>query len=205
MTDPILFDQQGPIRYDWPSIKLLYVGGASHSDIATALTKNQPDLFDRVRAAIAQSSSRDDWPSLRQLSIDVVQSRPDAVPNNHNTVSRLKSHDVTLLAASTHSARKNRYLDITSKFLDRAATTLDQRRVDTLEQAAMAAKLMQPVHEIARDIHGLSSKDGVNQVNVNILSQWAETGPLLTSEASDDFSREGNREKGAEGETDLLS
>lgn len=166
-------DRQGVIRYDWSSIKLLYVGGASHSDIAHGLTIDCPEHFDRARAAIAQASSRDDWPSLRELSNTLVQSRVNAHKSNDSTLNRVESHLVTQTAASTYAARKNRYLDVTSRFIDRASDQLEKREIESLEQAALAAKLMQPVHEIARDIHGLNAKEGAGQVQVNILSDWA--------------------------------
>ncbi|MCE0483114.1 MAG: hypothetical protein LV479_02625 [Methylacidiphilales bacterium] len=165
------------IRYDWPSLKLLYVGGASHTDIAHALTKDCPEEFDRVRAAIAKASSRDDWPALRNASQTIVSARPEASPLNDSTLSHLPSQSVTKVAAECFSARKSRYLDVTSGFIDRAATQLRQRGIDSLESAALAAKLMLPVHELARDIHGLNAKESGNQVNVNILSEWAGGDP----------------------------
>jgi hypothetical protein len=81
------------------------------------------------------------------------------------------SQNVTTAAGNLYAARKNAYLDVTAKFIDRAATQLDRRAIDSLEDAALAGKLFLPVHELARDIHGLNARESANQVNVNILSE----------------------------------
>lgn len=185
----IIIDESGPIRYDWPGIKLLYVAGAGCSEIAHSMTAQTTHLFERVRAAIAQRCSVDEWPKLREAGLKLSESRPVGSKNNDSLSDRLLSRNITATAGGCLAARKNRYLDITSKFIDRASDQLDKREISSLEQAALAAKLMQPVHEIAKDVHGLNSKDGVNQVNVNILSQWTDSGPPAVEVESHDTSR----------------
>jgi hypothetical protein len=174
---PAVIDGYGPIRYDWPRLKLLYVGGASNTDIARSITTDFPEHFERVRAAINQRSCREEWPKLREESVTLVNSRSGLSKNNDSPLQPPSSQNVITTAANTASVRKNRYLEITSKFIDRAASQLESHPVESLADAALAAKFMLPVHEIAKDVHGLNGKDGSNQVQVNILSDWAGSGP----------------------------
>lgn len=177
MNEVIVIDESGPVRYNWPEIKLLYMGGATAQQIANALSAGNPESTETIRAAIAKQSSRNDWPSeLASITQKVSEAKNGRqyLPDGQNNTQSLS---VTEASVTLASERKARYLEITSKFADRAAKTLDQRQIDTLEDAAMAAKLFQPVHELARDIHGLNGKDVGNQVQVNILSDWANKVP----------------------------
>lgn len=183
---PGIVDDAGPIRYDWPSIKLLYVGGASVTDIARSLTKDYPDHFTRIQNTISVRAQRDEWKKVRDSALELLALRPESSRGNDSTLSPVMSKDVMSMAANTASVRKNRYLDVTTEAIDRAASTLKDRPINTLEEAAMAFKLMEPVHALARDVHGLSAKDGANQVQVNILSQWAGGIPEEETEHTSD-------------------
>ena len=174
---PIIVDDQGPIRYDWPNLKLLYVGGAGVADIARALTVEFPDHFERVQNTINRRSAREEWPKVREDSANLIRMRPESSKNNVSLLERPMSQNVLTTAANTRSVRKERYLNSTSAFIDKAAQQLDNHPISSLADAALAAKLMEPVHAIAKDVHGLNAKDGSNAVQVNILSEWAGSGP----------------------------
>lgn len=173
MTNPILIDEAGPIRYDWPQIKLLYVAGAGVTDLARSLTIDQPDEFDRVRAAVAQRAHREEWLEIRDAGLKMTQNRPEGSKNNVSALERPLSQNVQILAQNIFAERKKLYIERTTGFIDRASKRLEERKVATLEDAAMAAKLFEPVHAIARDVHGLNAKEGTHNLQVNILSDWA--------------------------------
>ncbi len=167
------------IRYDWPSIKLLYVAGAGVTEIARSLTRDRPDDFARIRGTIAQRCTRDRWPALRTAGLQLTQDRPQGSKGNDSVSDKIMSQNVTMAAANLYAARKDSYRERTSRFIDRASLQLDQRPIESLEDASRAGKLFQPVHELARDIHGLNAKEGSHNLNVNILSQWTDMIPEL--------------------------
>lgn len=186
---PSFVDESGPIRYDWPSIKLLYASGAGVSEIAHSMSKDFPEQFKRIRAAIAQRCSLDEWPKIREAGQALAHSRPAGSKNNDSLSVLPPSHNVTAIAQNLQSARKSRYLEVTSKFIEKASNHLEGHPIQCLADAAMAAKLFAPVHEIAKDVHGLNGKDGQNLLQVNVLSQWAGGIPVIDSDNTSDHNQ----------------
>ena len=172
-AQPGLSDEVGPIRYDWQTIKLLYISGASSTDIARSLTLDCPDAMNRVRNTICKRGERDGWKEIREAGLKLTQNRPANSMNNDSRLESALSQSVESIAQNVYSARKSRYLDITTRFVDRSATALDNRSINNLEEAAMAAKLMEPVHAIAKDVHGLNAKEGTHNLQVNFLSDFS--------------------------------
>jgi len=168
------------IRCDWPAIKLLYVAGNGVTDIARSLTKDSPAECSRIRATIAQRCKREDWPALRKAGLQLAQDRPPGSKGNDSVSDSILSPDVTKAAGNLFALRKDAYRERTTRFIDRASVQLDRRPIDSLEDAALAGKLFQPVHEIARDIHGLNAKEGSHNLQINFLSDLAGKIPCMT-------------------------
>lgn len=168
MDSPILTDELGPIRYDWPSIQLMFSTGVSPIDIARALTKDCPDSLETVRKTIAKRSQRYEWGKMVEEARKLISSHPDAISEVDRARSAV-SPSVVQSAVNVYSERKSRYLEATTQFVDRAVGTLATRDVSSLEAAAVSAKLMEPIHKLAVDIHGLNAKDSPAALQVNFL------------------------------------
>lgn len=168
MSEPnaSLSDQQGVIRYDWPGIQLLFTAGCSPADIARSLTQDCPDNYDTVRKTVAQRSSRYEWTKTADEAKKLVSANPSSIYNKTKEL----SSSVVGLAQNIALERKKSYLDRTSGFIDRASKLLEDRPLESLEDAAMAGKLFDPVHQIAKDVHGLNAREPVAALQVNILS-----------------------------------
>jgi hypothetical protein len=156
------------IRYDWPAIKLLYVAGAGVTEIARSLAGDRPEDNVRIRATVAQRCKREDWPALRSKGLQLAQDRPPGSKGNDSVSDKMMSQHVTI-AAGLLADRKNAYCERTSRFIDRASLQLDQRPIESLEDASQAGKMFQPVHVLARDIHGLNAKEPAAALQVNFL------------------------------------
>lgn len=167
---PILVDEAGPIRYNWPEIKLLYVSGASCTDIARGLTKDCPDHTNRARSAIAQRCCRDGWPEIRDAGKKFMETRPINAKNHDSRFQPSLLQDGARMAANVFADRKNSYLERASSFVDKSSKLLDDREINNLEEAALAAQLFDPVHKIAKDVHGLNVKEPAAALQVNFLS-----------------------------------
>lgn len=158
-----LVDEVGIIRYDWEEIKALYVANISPTEIARSLTKECPESFSTVQNTIHTRASRNDWQLLRDKASKLVSGDPDA----NLGVSKIARPS---LISSVLAERRGRYLDITSKKLDETATALENTPINSLEQSAMAFKLLEPAHKIAVDVHGLNARESAAALQVNILS-----------------------------------
>lgn len=174
-ADPLL---KIPLRYDWPEIKLMYVAGASAADIARALTQTQPDAFRRVQNTILQACGRGEWNKLREKAVKLTESRPEGSKNNVSTLSPPSSTNVIAMAQNILSARKNKYLDVMTEAIERGSLAVKRASLDTLEDVAMTFKLAEPMHAIAKDVHGLNAKDSVQAMQVNFLSDFAGALPM---------------------------
>lgn len=169
----ILLDDQGPIRYDWQGIKLLYVAGASVTDIARSLTADCPEYFVRVQNTVSVKVKRDEWQSIKDRALSLAETRKSNSLAHKDQGPRALSEGVMLSAANILASRKTAYRERTSKFIDRASIELEKRPIESLEDASLAGKLFDPIHELARDIHGLHAKEGSHSLQVNVLSNWA--------------------------------
>lgn len=179
MESPVLIDESGPIRYDWHEIKLLFVAGAGVTDIARSITKDQPELLDRVSNTIQQRCGRDEWAKLRADAISLIQERPPTSKNNSTVIERLASPNVIQMAQNIFAARKHSYLERTSLFGDQASKRLVETEVQSLEEASLKAKLFEPVHNMMKTVHGLDAKEGSTNLQVNVLSDWAGKYPSV--------------------------
>jgi isocitrate/isopropylmalate dehydrogenase len=168
MDSPIIADELGPIRYDWPNIQLLFTAGASPADIAKALTKDCPDQYDVVRNTVAKRSQRYEWGQIAEDARKLASSEPRAISAIAKSNSAL-STNVLAGAANVFAERKSRYLEVTTDFVDRSVSKLKDHPINNLADASVAAKLMEPVHKIAVDIHGLNAKDSPAALQVNFL------------------------------------
>lgn len=166
MSDSLV-DENGIIRYDWPEIRLLFVGGSTVADIARSLTVDCPDSYDTVSNTIYTRARRDEWAETSRQVAKLAESRPRASVNGSSELSTT----VQTMAQNIAIERKKSYIDRTSGFIDKASKLLEDRPLQTLEDAAMAGKLFDPVHQIAKDIHGLNAREPVAALQVNILSE----------------------------------
>lgn len=161
-----LVDRQGPIRYDWSGIQLLWTAGASAADIAKSLTQDFPEQYDIVRNTVAKRAQRHEWHQTAKEAQKLVSANPSSFYNKPRELS------ASVLATSVNiaSERKKNYVDRVAGFLDKSSKLLEDRPLESLEDAALAGKLMEPVHNIARDIHGLNAREPVAALQVNFLS-----------------------------------
>jgi hypothetical protein len=151
----------------------LFTAGVSAADIAKSLTKTCPDAYLTVRKTIATRSQRYEWAKVAEDARKLVSSEPRAISDVFRSQNAM-SPNVVAYAANIASERKNRYLDVTTGFIDKAVTKLQEHPIESLQDASVAAKLMEPVHKIAVDVHGLNAKESPASLQVNILSQGGD-------------------------------
>lgn len=171
---------EGESRLDWSAVEAMWLTGIGATEIARTICPNDKTSAKRVRDRIYCHAYKHGWTKrlekahkMQELADKLLEKPKTAQPTQISPVeqTKLEVTNGAQIAANIMATRKEAYLQKTSKAIDKATELLEKHEMHTLEDAGLAFAAFEPVHKIAKDVHGLDAKNVTNAVQVNFLSQ----------------------------------